>query len=62
MFSFGTKQITDTAPFEGFSNRVTDGSDQEPKDAYERWLERLRNNQADIPEGGLKTGQSEDLS
>ena len=59
MFSFDTKHITDAAPFEGFSNRVTDGSDQEPKDAYGRWLERLRSNQDDLLEGREKTGQSE---
>ncbi|WP_156918613.1 hypothetical protein [Synechococcus sp. CC9616] len=32
-------------PFEGFSERVTDGTDQERTVAYSRWLKRLRDNQ-----------------
>ena len=32
-------------PFEGFSDRVTDGTDQERTVAYSRWLKRLRDNQ-----------------
>ena len=33
--------------FEGFSNRVSEGSDEERTAAYGRWLERLRSNQSD---------------
>ena len=33
--------------FEGFSNRVSEGSDEERTAAYGRWLERLRRNQND---------------
>ncbi len=32
-------------PFEGFSDRVTDGTDEERTVAYSRWLKRLRDNQ-----------------
>ena len=35
-----------TPPFEGFSERVTDGSDDDRQTAYGRWLKRLRGNQA----------------
>ena len=34
-----------TPPLEGFSERVTDGSDDERQTAYGRWLKRLRGNQ-----------------
>ena len=34
-----------TPPFEGFSERVTDGSDDDRQTAYGRWLKRLRGNQ-----------------
>ena len=34
-----------TPPFEGFSERVTDGSDGDRQTAYGRWLKRLRGNQ-----------------
>ena len=56
------KHITEATSFEGFSNRVTDGSDEERREAYGRWLERLGNNQDDVPEGGQKTEQSENSS
>ena len=56
------KHITEATSFEGFSNRVTDVSDEERREAYGRWLERLRNNQDDVPEGGQKTGQPENSS
>ena len=56
------KHLTDATTFEGFSNRVTDGSDKERIEAYGRCLDRLRNNQDDIQEGGEKTGQSENQS
>ena len=36
-----------TPPFEGFSERVTDGSDDDRTVAYGRWLKRLRQNQSD---------------
>ena len=36
-----------TPPFEGFSERVTDGSDDDRSVAYGRWLKRLRQNQSD---------------
>ena len=48
MFSHGMKHITDATTFEGFSNRVTDGSDKDRIEAYGRWLERLRSNQDDL--------------
>ena len=32
-------------PYEGFSERVTDGSDADRQNAYGRWLKRLRGNQ-----------------
>ena len=34
-----------TQPFEGFSERVTVGSDYDRQTAYGRWLKRLRGNQ-----------------
>ena len=34
-----------TPPYEGFSERVTDGSDADRQNAYGRWLKRLRGNQ-----------------
>ena len=37
--------------FEGFSNRVSEGSDDERIAAYGRWLERLRRNQSDSESG-----------
>ena len=40
-----------TQPFEGFSERVTDGSDDDRTVAYGRWLKRLRQSQSDA-EGG----------
>ena len=33
-------------PYEGFSERVTDGSDEDRQNAYGRWLKRLRGSQA----------------
>ena len=33
--------------YEGFSNRVSEGSDEERTEAYGRWLERLRRSQSD---------------
>ena len=36
-----------TPPFEGFSERLTDGSDDDRTVAYARWLKRLRLNQFD---------------
>ena len=36
-----------TQPFEGFSERVTDGSDDDRTVAYGRWLNRLRRNHSD---------------
>ncbi len=33
--------------FEGFSERVSEGSDEERTEAYGRWLERLRRSQSD---------------
>ena len=36
-----------TQPFEGFSERVTDGSDDDRTVAYGRWLKRLRQSQSD---------------
>ncbi len=40
-------QERSTPPFEGFSERVTDGSDDDRTVAYGRWLKRLRQNQSD---------------
>ena len=40
-------QERSTPPFEGFSERVTDGSDDDRTVAYGRWLKRLRQNQCD---------------
>ena len=36
-----------TPPFEGFSERITAGSDDDRTIAYGRWLKRLRQNQSD---------------
>ena len=33
-------------PFEGFSDRVTEGNDDDRTAAYGRWLKRLRDSQA----------------
>ena len=40
-------QERSTPPFEGFSERVTDGSDDDRTVADGRWLKRLRQNQSD---------------
>ena len=42
-----TVQNQSHPPFEGFSDRVTDGTDQERTVAYSRWLKRLRENQGE---------------
>lgn len=52
-----------TPPFEGFSERVTDGSDDERQTAYGRWLKRLRGNQersADDKGGSNQSKSPED--
>ena len=41
------KQMPEQPAFEGFSERVNQGSDAERKMAYGRWLERLRRDQSD---------------
>ena len=48
-----------TPPFEGFSERVTDGSDNERQTAYARWLKRLRGNQNCSAEDKAAFNQSE---
>ena len=40
-------QERSTPPFEGFSERLTDGSDDDRTVPYARWLKRLRLNQFD---------------
>lgn len=40
-------QMPEQPAFEGFSERVNQGSDAERKMAYGRWLERLRRDQSD---------------
>ena len=45
-------------PFEGFSDRVTDGTDQERTVAYSRWLKRLRDNQDNPQEPNSGDGNS----
>ena len=50
-----------TPPFEGFSERVTDGSDDDRQTAYGRWLKRLRGNQersADLSKDDGSDGKS----
>ena len=45
-------------PFEGFSERVTDGTDQERTVAYSRWLKRLRDNQDNPQDSVAREGDS----
>ena len=45
-----------TPPYEGFSERVTDGSDDDRQTAYGRWLKRLRGNQ------GRRSDKQKDVS
>lgn len=40
-----------TTPFEGLSDRVTDGTDQEQTVAYGDWLKRLRDNVPELDAG-----------
>ena len=47
-------------PYEGFSERVTDGSDADRQNAYGRWLKRLRGNQG--RSGGEQQASSENKS
>ncbi|MAV12200.1 MAG: hypothetical protein CL861_01870 [Cyanobium sp. MED843] len=47
-------------PFEGFSERVTDGSDDERTEAYGRWLKRLRDNQSSAEGEDASTDQGPD--
>ena len=47
-------------PFEGFSERVTDGSDDDRTVAYGRWLKRLRDNQSSAEGEDASTDQGPD--
>ena len=47
-------------PFEGFSERVTDGSDDDRTVAYGRWLKRLRDNQSGAEGEDASTDQDPD--
>ena len=47
-------------PFEGFSERVTDGSDDDRTVTYGRWLKRLRDNQSGAEGEDASTDQGPD--
>ena len=51
---------TSNPPFEGFSERVTDGSDDDRTVAYGRWLKRLRDNQSGAEGEDASTDQGPD--
>ena len=52
-----TVQNQSHPPFEGFSDRVTDGTDQERTVAYSRWLKRLRENQGEPDSAGDRSSE-----